>query len=133
MMSNMQQLVAPTLANPMTTVQQLVAPTSANPMTTMQHLIRGNRNVGFMSSDDNLMAKQIMETHTPDGRSFKVKPLLHIVQDIFARTNISTTTLEAANLRVCLYIESNIYVGMYRVLIFSAQKFIFQLALMYDA
>ncbi|KDP46383.1 hypothetical protein JCGZ_10223 [Jatropha curcas] len=39
----------------------------------------------FSSSDDNAMTKQIQGTHSPDGREFEVKPLLHIVEDIFNR------------------------------------------------
>ncbi|KDP26703.1 hypothetical protein JCGZ_17861 [Jatropha curcas] len=39
----------------------------------------------FSSSDDNTMMKQIQATHAPDGREFAVKPLLHVVEDIFQR------------------------------------------------
>lgn len=39
----------------------------------------------FSSSDDTAMMKQIQATHAPDGREFSVKPLLHIVEDIFLR------------------------------------------------
>eukprot|EP00258_Populus_trichocarpa_P017390 XP_006378256.2 protein SIEVE ELEMENT OCCLUSION B [Populus trichocarpa] len=39
----------------------------------------------FSSSDDTAMMKQIQATHAPDGREFPVKPLLHIVEDIFLR------------------------------------------------
>ena len=39
----------------------------------------------FSSSDDNAMMKQIQATHAPDGREFVVKPLLHLVEDIFQR------------------------------------------------
>ncbi|KAF2307082.1 hypothetical protein GH714_024738 [Hevea brasiliensis] len=39
----------------------------------------------FSSSDDNAMMKQIQATHAPDGREFAVRPLLHLVEDIFQR------------------------------------------------
>ncbi|KAJ6771134.1 PROTEIN SIEVE ELEMENT OCCLUSION B-LIKE [Salix koriyanagi] len=50
---------------------------------------RRERNM-FTSSDDTAMMKQIQATHAPDGREFSVKPLLHIVEDIFLR---ATTTV----------------------------------------
>jgi len=35
-----------------------------------------------MASDDNVMMKQIVGTHAPDGREVEVKSLLLLVQDI---------------------------------------------------
>ncbi|CAN1312886.1 Protein SIEVE ELEMENT OCCLUSION B [Linum perenne] len=49
---------------------------------------RGDRHM-FTSSDDNAMMKQIQSTHSPDGREFAVKPLLHIVEDAFRRSRPS--------------------------------------------
>ena len=46
--------------------------------------MRRERNM-FTSSDDTAMMKQIQATHASDGREFSVKPLLHIVEDIFLR------------------------------------------------
>ena len=51
-----------------------VVPRRSNP--------RGDRHL-FSSSDDNAMMKQIQATHAPDGREFAVRPLLHLVEDIF--------------------------------------------------
>lgn len=85
----------------MTTLQQIPnALTTTNlggptGVTNMQHLIKGDRNM-YMSTDDTLMMRQINETHTPDGRSFTVRPLLHIVEDILARTGMNTTTFDSA-------------------------------------
>nr|POE88568.1 protein sieve element occlusion b [Quercus suber] len=45
---------------------------------------RGDRHF-FFSSDDNAMMKQIQATHAPDGREVDVKPLVHIIDDIFKR------------------------------------------------
>ncbi|XP_021593778.1 protein SIEVE ELEMENT OCCLUSION B isoform X2 [Manihot esculenta] len=50
----------------------------------MQKLIKGDKLI-FSSADDNAMTKQIQGTHSPDGREFDVKPLLHLVEDIFNR------------------------------------------------
>ncbi|KAJ0113606.1 hypothetical protein Patl1_02887 [Pistacia atlantica] len=49
-----------------------------------QQLIRGDRGMVAMS-DDNIMMKQIIATHTPDGREVDVKPLFFLVQDILNR------------------------------------------------
>lgn len=45
---------------------------------------RGDRHL-FSSSDDNAMLNQLRATHAPDGRDIDVKPLLHIIEDIFHR------------------------------------------------
>ncbi|KAK0573031.1 hypothetical protein LWI29_002059 [Acer saccharum] len=37
----------------------------------------------FATSDDHVMLKQVEATHAHDGRQFDVKPLLHIIEDIF--------------------------------------------------
>ncbi|XP_065875366.1 protein SIEVE ELEMENT OCCLUSION B-like isoform X1 [Euphorbia lathyris] len=53
----------------------------------------------FSSSDDNLMMKQVQATHAPDGRDFSVKPLLHVVEDIFNRaapTGLATIVQQPA-------------------------------------
>ncbi|XP_050224081.1 protein SIEVE ELEMENT OCCLUSION B-like [Mercurialis annua] len=93
---HMQQLINPPHdhmnqhANPNPTpMQQLMNQSSPakqqllkqNPLGARQ-LIKGDRHL-FSSSDDNAMSKQIQATHSPDGRQFDVKPLLHIVEDIF--------------------------------------------------
>ncbi|KAK3223509.1 hypothetical protein Dsin_010534 [Dipteronia sinensis] len=49
-----------------------------------QKLLRSDRHM-FATSDDHAMLKQVEATHAPDGRQFDVKPLLHIVEDIFQR------------------------------------------------
>ena len=46
----------------------------------------------FSSSDDNVMSKQIQATHAPDDREVDVRPLLHLIEDIFKR---ATPTTEA--------------------------------------
>ncbi|OWM89700.1 protein SIEVE ELEMENT OCCLUSION B-like [Punica granatum] len=43
----------------------------------------------FSSSDDNAMLKQIVSTHAPDGREFEVRPMLHLVEDIFKRSEVT--------------------------------------------
>lgn len=39
----------------------------------------------FSSSDDAAMLTQLRATHAPDGRDIDVRPLLHIIEDIFYR------------------------------------------------
>ncbi|KAL1819468.1 hypothetical protein ACET3Z_014337 [Daucus carota] len=67
-----------------------------NAMLNMQNLIKGGRSM-FMSLDDNLMMRQVYDTHTPDGRAINVKPLFLIVEDIMASSHMSLP-LDAANL-----------------------------------
>ncbi|KAI8029844.1 Protein SIEVE ELEMENT OCCLUSION B [Camellia lanceoleosa] len=57
----------------------------------MQQLIKGDRNM-LMTSNDNIMMKQIQGTHNPDGREIDVKPILHIVEDILSRTTMQVET-----------------------------------------
>ncbi|WOG96410.1 hypothetical protein DCAR_0415745 [Daucus carota subsp. sativus] len=66
-----------------------------NAMLNMQNLIKGGRSM-FMSLDDNVMMRQVYDTHTPDGRAINVKPLFLIVEDIMASSNMSLP-LDAAN------------------------------------
>lgn len=92
--------------NPMTNSVQPVGNTiigrqPLNAMFSMQNLIKGGGNM-FMSSDDNVMMRQIYDTHTPDGRGINVKPLFHIVEDIMASSHMSIP-LDAANSHVMLY------------------------------
>ncbi|XP_021299174.1 protein SIEVE ELEMENT OCCLUSION B [Herrania umbratica] len=48
-------------------------------------LIRSDRGSMLSMSDDNVMLKQIMTTHAPDGREVDVRPLLYLVEDILNR------------------------------------------------
>jgi len=50
-----------------------------------QLLIKSDRGSMLTISDDNVMMKQILGTHAPDGREVDVKPLLHLVEDILKR------------------------------------------------
>ncbi|XP_068666741.1 protein SIEVE ELEMENT OCCLUSION B-like [Aristolochia californica] len=47
-------------------------------------LIKGDRHM-FSSSDDSVVMKQILATHSPDGRDIDVRPLLHVVEDVLQR------------------------------------------------
>ncbi|KAK6930924.1 Sieve element occlusion, N-terminal [Dillenia turbinata] len=81
-------------ANPRAQMTQV--PQSATPRMQMQTFNRGDR-LMFTSSDDSAMMKQILSTHAPDGREFDVKPILHIVEDIFrrAQTQMLPTIVQA--------------------------------------
>ncbi|KAK9675507.1 hypothetical protein RND81_11G011000 [Saponaria officinalis] len=46
--------------------------------------LRGDRQL-FSTTDDTAMVNQLKATHSPDGRDIDVKPLLHIIEDIFSR------------------------------------------------
>nr|CAD1824466.1 unnamed protein product [Ananas comosus var. bracteatus] len=46
--------------------------------------IRGERHL-FSASDDSAIIKQILATHTPDGREVDARPLLQVVEDVLQR------------------------------------------------
>lgn len=99
----MQQLMGPknnpmlnSMTNPLHTPMhhQMTSPVH-NQMA--QQLNRGDRNSIFSASDDNVIMKQVLETHLPDGTDVDVKPLLHIVEDILKHATIhadSTSMVE---------------------------------------
>ncbi|KAI5604645.1 hypothetical protein POPTR_001G340200v4 [Populus trichocarpa] len=64
-----------------------------------QQLIKSDRGSMLTMSDDNVMMKQIVGTHAPDGREVDVKPLLLLVEDILKRATLqidsSLTTSQA--------------------------------------
>lgn len=73
-----------------------------NPMSMQQMISGGDQRSMFVSSDENVMMRQIQETHTPDGRHVDVKPLLNIVEDILNRA----TLIDSAILPVSIIIFS---------------------------
>ncbi|XP_074274367.1 protein SIEVE ELEMENT OCCLUSION B-like [Silene latifolia] len=50
---------------------------------------RGDRHM-FSTSDDTAMVSQLKATHSPDGRDIDIKPLLHIIEDVFSRAQPNT-------------------------------------------
>lgn len=68
---------------------------------------RGNR-VMFSSSDDNAMLKQVLLTHTPDGREFNVRPVLQVVDGIFrrAKPTVPGAVPVRRNFICCLHFHS---------------------------
>ncbi|KAD7479568.1 hypothetical protein E3N88_02704 [Mikania micrantha] len=51
----------------------------------------GERNSAFSASDDNVIMRQVIDTHLPDGTDFDVKPLVHIVEEILRYATINAT------------------------------------------
>ncbi|KAJ0771807.1 putative sieve element occlusion [Helianthus annuus] len=89
-----QQLMGPknnqmlnSMMNPMHAPRQheLIGPMH-NPM--MQQLNRGESNSIFSASDDNVIMKQVLDTHLPDGTEVDVKPLVNIVEEILKHATI---------------------------------------------
>lgn len=66
---------------------QLVAAPSA-----LQQMTRGDRGT-FLSTDENMIMKQVQATHTPDGREVDVRPLLLIVEDILNRATLNVDAI----------------------------------------
>ncbi|XP_056169900.1 protein SIEVE ELEMENT OCCLUSION B-like isoform X3 [Syzygium oleosum] len=61
----------------------------------MQRLIKGGDRSMTTVSDDNMLMKQVVGTHVPDGREVDVELLLHLVEDILKRTNLDADTVAA--------------------------------------
>nr|XP_043635173.1 protein SIEVE ELEMENT OCCLUSION B-like [Erigeron canadensis] len=64
-----------------------------NPMIHPQN--RSERNSIFSASDDNVIMKQVLDTHLPDGTDVDIRPLVHIVEEILrhATINAESTSL----------------------------------------
>ncbi|KAI6700779.1 hypothetical protein NL676_015103 [Syzygium grande] len=61
----------------------------------MQRLIKGGDRSMTTMSDDDMLMKQVVGTHVPDGREVDVELLLHLVEDILKRTNLDADTVSA--------------------------------------
>ena len=68
-------------------------PTSRMMPPAMQRLIKGGDRSMITMSDDNVMMKQVIETHNPDGRDVDVKPLLRLIEDILNRATLNAGTV----------------------------------------
>lgn len=93
MMNSMANPMMNSMVNPMGNTMhttplhhQMVTP-AHSPL--MQQQNRDERNSIFSASDDNVIMKQVLDTHLPDGTDVDVKPLLNIVEDILRHATIS--------------------------------------------
>ncbi|XP_068647965.1 protein SIEVE ELEMENT OCCLUSION B-like [Aristolochia californica] len=88
------------------------------------HLIKGDRHM-FSSSDDSVLMKQILATHSPDGRDVDARPLLNIVEDVLKR---ATPTIVVAPHAQVEMVEDKIHqngaglVGMLEALAFTIHR-----------
>ncbi|KAK4772639.1 hypothetical protein SAY86_014414 [Trapa natans] len=86
---------------PLTTHKVPAASAPAGPTATaLQKYMRGG--VGcersmISMSDENMLMKQILDTHAPDGMEVDVRPLLAIVEDILNHATLSADTLVAGS------------------------------------
>ncbi|MFS7956318.1 putative sieve element occlusion [Helianthus anomalus] len=67
---------------------------SPNPVTTTT---RRERKSHFSVSDDNVMMKQVVDTHHPDGTDIGVDPLVHMVEEILRRASINASIEKDSN------------------------------------
>ncbi|KAK1289203.1 hypothetical protein QJS10_CPB18g00534 [Acorus calamus] len=69
--------------NPSMSVASVVHPTVAATVTPQQkmQLIKSERHL-FSSSDDSMVMRQIIATHSPDGRDIDTRPLLRVIEDV---------------------------------------------------
>ncbi|CAL9092511.1 unnamed protein product [Musa acuminata var. zebrina] len=61
------------------------------------HMIKADRHL-FSSSDDSVVMKQILATHSPDGRDINTRPLLRIVEDVLQRATPTVIVTPQAQL-----------------------------------
>ncbi|KAJ6669957.1 PROTEIN SIEVE ELEMENT OCCLUSION A, partial [Salix viminalis] len=85
--------------------------------------IKSDRGGMLTMSDDNVMIKQIVGTHAPDGREVDVKPLLHLVEDILKRATlqIDTSLTEYAELEDKTHDQVN-FVSMLNALSYTIDR-----------
>ncbi|XP_071711702.1 protein SIEVE ELEMENT OCCLUSION B-like [Rutidosis leptorrhynchoides] len=62
---------------------------------THQQLSRNVRNSIFSASDDDVIMRQVLGTHLPDGTDVDVKPLLNIVEDILHHSTINADPISS--------------------------------------
>ncbi|KAI9177381.1 hypothetical protein LWI28_014490 [Acer negundo] len=62
------------------------------PGASQQHLIKSDHRSMMGMSDDNMMMKQILATHTPDGREVGVKPVFQLIEDILNRATLQVSS-----------------------------------------
>lgn len=72
-------------------------------------LIKGDRHL-FSSSDDNVVMKQILATHSPDGRDLQVRPILNVIEDILNRASPFVVLRVSLHLLILFY---NIIYGLF--------------------
>ncbi|CAI9302976.1 unnamed protein product [Lactuca saligna] len=72
--------------------QPMVGPIH-NPV--QQQHTRSEGNSIFSASDDNVIMKQVIDTHLPDGTDVDVRPLLDIIQDILRHATINPDPLSS--------------------------------------
>ncbi|XP_041007295.1 protein SIEVE ELEMENT OCCLUSION B-like isoform X3 [Juglans microcarpa x Juglans regia] len=83
----------------------------------MQQLIKGDRSM-ITLSDDNVMVKQVLGTHAPDGREVDIRPLLYIVEDILNRTTLNPEGLMIAGTQAQVeYLEDKTHQANFLVLL----------------
>ena len=69
----------------------------ANIIFNRNHNRNRNTKQALTMSDDNVMMKQSVGTHAPDGREVDVKPLLYLVEDILKRATLQIDNLQINN------------------------------------
>ncbi|KAK1289855.1 hypothetical protein QJS10_CPB18g00602 [Acorus calamus] len=76
--------------NPSMAASAAVHPTAATNATPHQkmQLIKSERHL-FSSSDDSMVMRQIIATHSPDGRDIDTRPLLHVIEEVLHRATPS--------------------------------------------
>ncbi|RZS01010.1 hypothetical protein BHM03_00030810, partial [Ensete ventricosum] len=63
------------------------------------HMIKEDRHL-FSSSDDSVVMKQILATHSPDGRDINTRPLLRLVEDVLQRATPTVIVTPQAQLEL---------------------------------
>lgn len=81
--------------------------TTAAAAATKLHLIKGDRHL-FSTSDDSAVIRQIVATHSPDGRDVDTRPLMRLIEDILRRA--TPTVVVAVDIYRRLFVRLNHFV-----------------------
>lgn len=71
---------------------------------TKMHLIKGDRHL-YAKSDDSVVVKQILATHSPDGRDVDTRPLLKLVEDILQRATPTVIVVWSHKLTLACFLQ----------------------------
>ncbi|XP_074576161.1 protein SIEVE ELEMENT OCCLUSION B-like [Curcuma longa] len=81
------------------TATEMATTTTTAAAATKLQLIKSDRHL-FSASDDSAVIKQIVATHSPDGRDVDTRPLMHIIEDILRRATPTVVVSPQAQLEI---------------------------------
>ena len=92
----------------------MAAVSAASKLSAMQQLIKSDKTMPVMS-DDSILVKKIVEEHAPIGLEYDVKPLFHLVEDIFRRSTLSTEGVSTVSNNTLINLPHELYLDKFNL------------------